>query len=107
MRKYKITIEILIIVICMFFAWLVAVYSANAVSQTQPTSDISATELSIDDNAKSYGQQLKDIYSIEIWEDGIARILTLQGYVQEIGENTVIITDKSLNEVQSMIESQQ
>ena len=41
-----------------------------------------------------------DVYSIEIWGDtGEARIVTEQGYINQLSEHTVVVTDRSLDEV--------
>ena len=41
-----------------------------------------------------------DVYSIEIWGDtGEARIVTEQGYINQLSEHTVVVTDRSLDDV--------
>ena len=45
-----------------------------------------------------------DVYSIEIWGDtGEVRIITEQGYINQLSEHTVVITDRSLDDVQQEI----
>ena len=44
------------------------------------------------------------VYSIEIWGDtGEARIVTEQGYINQLSEHTVVVTDRSLDDVQQEI----
>lgn len=41
-----------------------------------------------------------DVYSIEIWGDtGEVRIVTEQGYINQLSEHTVVVTDRSLDDV--------
>lgn len=40
-----------------------------------------------------------EVYSIEIWDTGEVRIITEQGYINQLSEHTVVITDRSLDDV--------
>lgn len=44
-----------------------------------------------------------EVYSIEIWDTGEVRIITDQGYINQLSEHTVVITDRSLDDVQQEI----
>lgn len=41
-----------------------------------------------------------EIYTTEIWDNGEVRIVTTQGYINQLSEHTVIVTDRSLDDVQ-------
>lgn len=42
----------------------------------------------------------EEVYSIEIWENtGEVRVITEQQYVNQLSEHTVLITDRSLDDV--------
>lgn len=41
-----------------------------------------------------------EVYSIEIWDTGEVRIVTEQRYINQLSEHTVLITDRSLDDVQ-------
>lgn len=49
--------------------------------------------------AKSTGERGTEIYTIEIWTDGMAKVTTNQGYINQLSDNTLLITDKSYDEV--------
>ena len=40
-----------------------------------------------------------EVYSIEIWDTGEVRIITEQGYINQLSEHTVVVTDRSLDDV--------
>ena len=41
-----------------------------------------------------------EVYSIEIWEDtGEVRVITEQQYINQLSEHTVVVTDRSLDDV--------
>lgn len=40
------------------------------------------------------------VYSTEIWDTGEVRIVTEQGYINQLSERTILITDRNLDEVQ-------
>lgn len=44
-----------------------------------------------------------EIYTTEIWDNGEVRIVTTQGYINQLSEHTVIVTDRSLDDVQKEI----
>lgn len=47
-----------------------------------------------------------EVYSIEIWDTGEVRIITEQGYINQLSEHTVVITDRNLDDVpQEIIDS--
>lgn len=39
------------------------------------------------------------VYSTEIWDTGEVRIVTEQGYINQLSEHTVVVTDRSLDDV--------
>lgn len=43
------------------------------------------------------------VYSTEIWDDGRVVITTTQEYINQLSEHTVVITDRSLDDVQQEI----
>lgn len=44
-----------------------------------------------------------EVYSIEIWDTGEVRIITDQRYINQLSEHTVVVTDRSLDDVQQEI----
>lgn len=40
------------------------------------------------------------VYSTEIWDTGEVLIVTEQGYINQLSEHTVVVTDRSLDDVQ-------
>lgn len=42
----------------------------------------------------SYGEIGRTLYTIEIWEDGTARVKTMQGYINELEDGLLIITNR-------------
>lgn len=42
-------------------------------------------------------------YTIEIWDTGEVRIVTDQRYINQLSEHTVVVTDRSLDDVQQEI----
>lgn len=42
-------------------------------------------------------------YTIEIWDTGEVRIITEQKYINQLSEHTVVVTDRSLDDVQQEI----
>lgn len=45
----------------------------------------------------------QDIYTVEIWEGGEVHIITTVRYLNQLSEHTVLITDRSLDDVQQEI----
>ena len=46
------------------------------------------------------------VYSTEIWDTGEVRIITTQEYINQLSEHTVVVTDRSLDDVpQEILES--
>ena len=43
------------------------------------------------------------VYSTEIWDTGEVRIVTTQEYINQLSEHTVVVTDRSLDDVQQEI----
>ena len=43
------------------------------------------------------------VYSTEIWDDGRVVITTTQEYINQLSEHTVVVTDRSLDDVQQEI----
>ena len=48
---------------------------------------------------KSEGERGTEIYTVEIWTDGMAKVTTNQGYINQLSDNTILITDKSYDDV--------
>lgn len=44
-----------------------------------------------------------EVYSTEIWDTGEVRIATEQRYINQLSEHTVVVTDRSLDDVQQEI----
>ena len=44
-----------------------------------------------------------EVYNIEMWDDGRVVITTTQEYINQLSEHTVVITDRSLDDVQQEI----
>lgn len=48
-----------------------------------------------------------EVYSIEIWDTGEVRIITEQGYINQLSEHTVVVTDRNLDDVpQEILDSE-
>lgn len=43
---------------------------------------------------ESYGEIGRNLYTVEIWEDGTARVKTMQGYINELEDGVLIITNR-------------
>ncbi len=43
------------------------------------------------------------VYSTELWDTGEVRVITTQQYINQLSEHTVVITDRSLDDVQQEI----
>lgn len=43
------------------------------------------------------------VYDIEIWDTGEVKIISSQEYINQLSEHTVVITDRSLDDVQQEI----
>ena len=56
-------------------------------------------EIAAPEPAKNSGR----VYSTEIWDTGEVRIITEQGYINQLSEHTVVVTDRSLDDVQREI----
>lgn len=52
-----------------------------------------------DSVSKSEGERGTEIYTVEIWTDGMTKVTTNQGYINQLSDNTLLITDKSYDEV--------
>lgn len=44
-----------------------------------------------------------EVYNIEIWDDGRVVITTTQEYINQLSEHTVVVTDRSLDDVRQEI----
>ena len=44
-----------------------------------------------------------EVYSTEIWDTGEVRIITTQEYINQLSEHTVVVTDRSLDDVRQEI----
>ena len=51
----------------------------------------------------SEGVRAGEVYTTEIWDTGEVRIVTEQGYINQLSEHTVVVTDRSLDDVQQEI----
>lgn len=51
----------------------------------------------------SEGVRAGEVYTTEIWDNGEVRIVTTQGYINQLSERTILITDRNLDEVQEEI----
>lgn len=47
----------------------------------------------------SEGVETGEVYSTEIWEDGEVRVYTQIRYVNQVSEHTLVISDRSLEDV--------
>jgi hypothetical protein len=47
----------------------------------------------------SEGEKSGEVYSVEIWDNGEARIMTTVPYVQQVSEHTIVITDRDMSAV--------
>lgn len=47
----------------------------------------------------STGEQGTEVYTVEIWEGGQAKITTNQGYIKQISDSTIVVTNKDTDEV--------
>lgn len=52
-----------------------------------------------DSVSKSEGEIGTEVYTLEIWTDGMTKVTTKQGYINQLSDNTLLITDKSYDEV--------
>lgn len=43
------------------------------------------------------------VYSTELWDTGEVRVITTQQYINQLSEHTVVVTDRSLDDVQQEI----
>lgn len=53
---------------------------------------------------KSFGEDSREVYGIELWENGQVRIMSTQRFVFQLTEDTVLVTDKSFPTVINEIE---
>lgn len=51
----------------------------------------------------SEGVRAGEVYTTEIWDNGKVRIVTTQGYINQLSEHTVVVTDRGLDDVQQEI----
>lgn len=63
----------------------------------------SATDRVADASKRSYGERGTEVYTIEIWEDGSAKVTTVQGYLNQLSKDTLLITSEPFDEVQEQI----
>ena len=47
----------------------------------------------------SEGVRAGEVYTTEIWDNGEVRIITDQRYINQLSEHTVVVTDRSLDDV--------
>lgn len=48
-------------------------------------------------------ESASEVYTVEIRDTGEVRIITEQGYINQLSEHTVVVTDRSLDDVQQEI----
>lgn len=53
----------------------------------------------------SEGVETGEVYSVEIWDNGEARIMTTVPHIQQIDEHTIVVTDKDMGDVIEDIEA--
>ena len=58
-----------------------------------------ATKVAETISVKSQGETGTDVSTVEIWDDGTVRIITMQGYINQLSDNTIVITNQSLDHV--------
>lgn len=56
-----------------------------------------------DASKRSYGERGTEVYTIEIWADGSAKVTTVQGYLNQLSKDTLLITSEPFDEVQEQI----
>lgn len=52
----------------------------------------------------SYGEKGTEVYTIEIWADGSVKVTTMQGYINQLSKDTLLITGESFDTVQKRID---
>ena len=62
----------------------------------QPCEDCETYKKTIEEmkEVESYGENGNKVYTVEIWEDGLAKVITYQQYLHQEG-NTLIIKEAS------------
>lgn len=83
----------LAIVVLFMASNIVSLYiglAGNAAHESVTSEEIAAEE----QEAKSNGETGNEIYTIETWEDGKVKIVTMQQYIQTPDKNTIVITDR-------------
>ena len=66
-------------------------------AKQEPAEDPAASSIPAADEKKdaaSQGETGNDIYTIEMWEDGSVKIMTMQRYIQTPDDHTIVITDR-------------
>lgn len=92
-KKYIVAILITALLVVFFGAVLIGVYEEinkpceNCKKLTEELEK--ATEI-----PESYGEIGRNLYTVEIWEDGTARVKTNQGYINELEDGVLIITNR-------------
>ena len=101
-KKYIAAIIITALLVVFFGACLIGAYEEihkPCENCTKLTKELEETKI-----PKSYGEIGKELYTIEIWVDGSARVKTLQGYIQEPEDGVLIITNRAVSYEDGTIE---
>lgn len=61
--------------------------------------EMTETDIAADSIEKATGEKDTEIYTVEFWPDGVVKVTTYQRYINQISENTLLITDNSSDEV--------
>lgn len=92
-KKYIVAIIILAAWVIFFGAVSMAAYmeaTAPCENCKKLTKELKkATEI-----PETYGEIGRNLYTVEIWEDGTANVKTTQGYVNELDDGLLIITNR-------------
>lgn len=92
-KKYIVAIIILALLVVFFGACLIGAYKEihkpceNCKKLTKELKE--ATEI-----PETYGEIGRNLYTVEIWEDGTANVKTTQGYINELDDGLIIITNR-------------
>ena len=99
-KKYIAAIIITALLVVFFGAILIGAYEETH----KPCEDCTKLTKKLRESNRSYGEIGKELYTIEIWADGSARVTTLQGYIQEPEDGVLIITNRAVSYEDGTIE---
>lgn len=95
--KLKTGVKILCISQCVFIAFILGLGVGGMFEPEKVKKEVVEIE------PISEGVAMGEVYSIEIWENGEVRVVTSQRFINQLSEHTVLITDRSLDDVQQEI----